>query len=418
MLKIKERLKTEWLRFGNAIILSALLAGCSRDRAASDADLSNPRQPTSLVTLELEHAKELGIEAVGITPLNWTKTRRVYGRVVPNPNATYEVLSASPGVIHSISKPWPRLGETVESGQVLGYVAVRMSPEVRFDLELRLAETKLKVSGEEEIVRVLTGTADSLRKVTQREILSRAELDSAVVNLERAKLQLNVNRATVKRIEQSLNEIDAVTRDQKSLWYQPIVASHNGEVTEVYVAQGANVESGRSLLQIVDFQSPLIRLDLPSEATSTSINELNIQIANEVLNAKRVGTLSSIESAGQFQSTLFEVTMADPTLTIRSGMQAIAEFPIDGNAVRALSIPSSSVVVHEGLSYVYVQLSDDEFQRREVHLLQRSGANWIVARDEDSTSEVLGLTDTDRVVAFNPQLLLSKQFLKSGGDTD
>ena len=85
----------------------------------------------------------------------------------------------------------------------------------------------------------------------------------------------------------------------------------------------------------------------------------------------------------------------------------------------ALLIPSSAVVVHEGLSYVYVQLEDNEFQRREVHLLQRTGSNWIVERETDvKLEEELGLNLNHRVVSRNAQALLSKQFLKSGGDPD
>lgn len=403
------------------ISLSVLLSGCRRDQDDEALKgINEPAKPTSQnVIFEKGLIEELGIQTEDVKPIEWARTRRVYGRVVPNPNATYEMQSASAGTIHSLDKPWPKLGQEIEEGHILGYLAIRIAPEIRLDLENRLADARLKTPEEEEIVRVQTRTVESLRQVTQREILSRSEFDSAIVNLQRSKMQLESSRESVKRLEQSLSEIDDATRNQKSLWNQPIVASHSGVVSELHAVPGSIVEAGRMLLQIVDTRMALVRLDIPSEFTTTSINDLNVQIANGVFSAKRVGLSSTIDTAGQFQSTLFEVTLADAATSIRPGLQAISEFPVDGSTIGALLIPSSAVVVHEGLSYVYVQLDDSEFQRREVNLLQRTGSNWIVEREVDVRLEhKLGLNLNHRVVSRNAQVLLSKQFLKSGGDPD
>ena len=378
----------------------------------------------SKVSLNDESRDELGIEATTVKPIAWKKTRRVYGRVVPDPNASFEIQSAFSGTLTNDSVGWPKIGQVVEAGQILGHLAVRVSREVRLDLENRLADARVKLPAEEEVIRVLGRTVESLRLVTHREIISRSELDTAVVNLERSKMQHASNREIVTRLEQSLKRIDDAGGNTQSIWNWPIVAQHQGIVTELHVNPGASLEAGRAILVLVDHRSALVRIDFPNDALQSdthnpgAVDSLDIQIAGQSYEATRIGLAPIADSVGQFVPHLYEVVSTDTAIPVRPGMQAMAELPIDHAWIQAYSIPESAIVFHEGMPFVYVQV-DDAFHRKSVKRVQRSHGQWVVERNENTSIDpALGLQEGDEVVSRNAQVLLSMEFLGSGGDPD
>lgn len=408
-------------------------------QATSDTGAGN-------IEVDEQQAERLGLEVVAAKGVDWIRRVTVYGRVVPNALATSEIRTACAGILRSSAEAtWPVPGQHVASGQVIGAVDVRVGPELRLELQNKLSEARLRQRGEQEVVKVHERTVASLQKVTDREILSRAELDTALVNLAEAKIQLGTAEAAATLWEKSLREFEQQRAEGASLWRQPIIAPAEGIVTELAGRPGMAVEPGTLLLQLVDFRRPLVRLDLPAEllasgnaprevtlvATLAAAPELlggsHARDQSEVLvtrPARLIGPGPAVDFSGQRIGVLYDAQPVDDSPANaevpevwRPGLQVKAELrPETVAAIPAVAVPVSAVLFHEGRSLVYVRVADDQYQRREVRLLSRDGDHWIVAIAGDES--LVGVAVGESVVHRNAQVLLSKEFLKASGDTD
>lgn len=414
-------------------------------RVEEDAPVNERVVEAGTVELEAKAADRLGIAVTLAHEVQWAKTRRVYGRVVPNPAATVSIDTAAAGRLRKAETPWPTLGQNISAGHKLALLQIRVGPDVRLELQNKLNDSRLRQRGEAEVVKVHTRTVESLQKVTDREILSRAELDTALVNLAEAKIQLAIADAAVSLWEKSLGEIADISAAGGTLWSLPIVAPRGGTVVELSVQPEMEVEAGRVMMRLVDFSRPLVRLDIPSELLIDSVPppDAQIEAASSPTSAltgiadsskadvfpKRhrahfVGPAATVDISSQLVGIWYEVQLADgdaepPSGTLnvwKPGLQVQTELTQGTSSETAVSVPVSAVLFHEGRSLVYVRTDENHYQRREVRLQQREGGDWIVAAAKKEAS--VGISAGDAVVHLQAHVLLSKEFLRSGGDTD
>lgn len=401
---------------------------------------------TEAIGVDEKQAQRLGLRVTHAKGVEWVPRVMVYGRVVPNPLATTEIRAAFAGIVRSAGDAsWPAPGQHVDGGQVIGSVDVRVGPELQLDLQNKLSDARLRQRGEQEVVKVLERTVASLQKVTDREILARNELDTALVHLHEARIQLSQADAAAALWEKSLREFEQQRAEGGSLWRQPIIAPAEGVVTELPARPGTAVEPGTLLLQLVDFRRPLVRLDLSAEllATGNAPREVSLvatlAAAPELLGgshageqseltvirpARLVGPGPAVDFSGQRIGVLYDAQPADDSPTNaevtevwRPGLQVKAELrPASVRTEPAVTVPVSAVLFHEGRSLVYVRMADDHYQRREVRLLGREDDNWIVGAAGNEA--FVGVADGEAVVSENAQVLLSKEFLKAVGDVD
>ena len=86
----------------------------------------------------------------------------------------------------------------------------------------------------------------------------------------------------------------------------------------------------------------------------------------------------------------------------RPGLFAKATLEIDAaRPITAVAVPRSALLYHQGRALVYVQLSGDRYQRREVTVLRRDGETWVLGGGVDAD---------DRVVIEGALALLSEEF--------
>lgn len=413
--------------------------------AADEAPAPGPvaADDEAAVELEAEAAGRLGIAVVRARAAEWSRTERVYGRIVPNPRASTEIHAAAAGRLRGGTPPWPTLGQHVAGGEVIGHLQIRVSPDVRLDLQNKLSAARLQLQGEEEILKVHTQTVENLRKITDRAILARTELDTALVVQEEAKIQAATARAAVTLWEKSLQEIDDASAEGNTLWSQPIVAPREGTVVDLAVRPGMEVEAGSLLMRIVDFRRPLVRLDLPPEMLRAKAPpaEVAVAIADDPASgrafdspgrepnsrgypARYVGPAPASDATSQRVGLWYEVRLSEGDVEPpagsealwRPGLQVQSEFPAGGPPEPAVAVPAAAVLFHEGRALVYVRTAEDLYRRREVRLLRRVGDDWIVA--PSSGEDAGGVAEGEEVVGRQAQALLSKEFLRAGGDAD
>jgi hypothetical protein len=408
---------------------------------------SRERAREGKVELEEDEAERYGLEVEPAQAVQWYPSVSVYGRVVANPRATAEIRSPFAGMLRAApGSPWPALGQRVRADQTLGRVDVRVGPEVRLDLENKLADARIRQRGAEEEVKLQQGRADSLKAVTSQQILSRAELDAALIQLAQARNQLATAQAAAGLWEKALREVEGRKGEENSLWSQPLLAPTDGEVTDLAGRAGMAVEAGALVLTVVDFRRPLVRLDIPPEVLAAGLPpqvELFATPATPsalrgILNPPQsaapgayapwsegtlVGPAPQVDVASQFVGYWYEVKKlpgpgGDPRDAVwRPGLQVKAHVRSPGAGSQpAVSVPAPAVLYHEGRALVYVRVKADKYQRREVRLLGREGDRWILARREGKAPT--GVAPAEAVVSRQAQVLLSEEFKLLGGDAD
>ncbi len=443
-------------------ILGSLIVGgylihkemrAEREREASGEKVQSPRRSRDgVVDFDKENAERYGLEETTARAVQWDEQVPVYGRVVPNPRATTEIRSPFAGTLRSDSAAnWPAPGQWIRKDQKLGWVEVRVGPEVLIDLDNKLRESELKEKGAEEVVKVQTGRVDSLQQVTDRGIIGRAELDAAQVQLQEARTQLATARAAAGLWRKAIHEVKTRSAGKESRWSAPLTAPAAGEVTELAARPGTAIEAGGLVLQLVDPSRPLVRLDFPAELvptgapaevqltstptlpsgtgglTTLSIVPKGLRSPVSTLEARLVGPTPRVDVASQLVGFWYEAKQGgngrDPGQVLwRPGLQVKALVRVgNGRSQPAVAVPADAVLYHEGRTLVYVRLEPGKYQRREVRLLgwlaedrgDKPRGSWVVAPRQDKG--LTGVAPGEAVVSRQAQLLLSEEARPESG---
>jgi hypothetical protein len=425
--------------------------------AESDKVQSPKRVKDNLVNLEEDVVEVYGIETQPAEAVSWTERIPVYGRVIPNPRATVEVRSPFAGRLRADAKAaWPTPGQWVRSGQILGWLEVRLGPQERLDLQTKLNDARIKRQGAEDILAIHHQRVERLKRSSASEIVSGRELDEAVVQLTEARTQQATAQAAVELWQKAVDVVNGQHDRRGGPWSQPLTAPADGHVTELAGRPGMVVESGALVAQLVDFRRPLIQLDLAPELVATGLPKQVSLLALPVNPPARRGLLSSpepvdgfypveaqlagpaprLDVASQFASYWYEVRLdpsqgADAKTTDsrtegtdrlgalwRPGLQVRAYVPVpDAPPKEAVAVPATAVLFHQGRACLYVCLTptkyERRYERREVSLLGREGDRWLLGRRQGKAPS--GVAPNEAVVYRQAQVLLSEEFR---GDVD
>jgi multidrug efflux pump subunit AcrA (membrane-fusion protein) len=305
---------------------------------------------------------------------------------------------------------------------MLALVKVRVSPDLRSDFISRVAEAESRLKYNVDVVEALTSIRDGLERISTKEIISRTELDTATANLSKAKAQIAHDRTIVEHWRGVLSAIDTEDKLKQDEWHLPILSPHDGTVADLYATNGVNVEPGTPLLSIIDQSQQLIHLSVPTRGQSLSDQlitqaTLVVSIRGKSFDASYLGLASSIDMSSQSFQLLYSVESGAESL--RPGLLVTANYPIGKLTEDAIAIPTSSVVQHKGLNYVYVAVDDSRYERRSIQILGTATDSTFVRPTVDEQDDLaIGLKNAEQIVTSGAQVLLSREFLAVGGDAD
>jgi RND family efflux transporter MFP subunit len=120
------------------------------------------------------------------------------------------------------------------------------------------------------------------------------------------------------------------------------------------------------------FERDLSRLSMKTRAVFATPAHPGQEFTGRILNIGAV-----IDEQSRAATLLFEVP--NPGRILKVGMQADVHLDA-GETVEAVLIPKEAVLEHEGKKIVYVLLSGEEFQRREVTVGDEYGEKVAVLR--------------------------------------
>jgi membrane fusion protein, heavy metal efflux system len=302
------------------------------------------------------------------------------GRVIPAANSQAVVAPPVAGILSGRSLP--RVGQRVGQGQTLAVIQqVATSSEqaqvraaaASLNLEnARLEADRRTASGEVEAARVrldlATKEAARAQRLYERKAFSERQLQTAQADLKAAQAAYD---AAVKRLD-ALTNSPAVATARAGVGSAnasyTVRAPLSGYVTKVNKSIGEQVGPGEAIVEISNLdtvwvEAPIFERDLSRLAGNVTATFTTSAYPDQEFKGVVLDIGVVIDEQTRATKVIFQLPNGGRAL--RLGMQANVRLDA-GEQVTAMMIPKEAVLEHEGKKIVYVLLSGEEFERREV----------------------------------------------------
>lgn len=296
------------------------------------------------------------------------------GRVVPVPSKRAIVAPPVGGIVQNGTTP--RIGQQVTRGQLLATLV--QTPTAAESAQIRAAAAQVQIEN--------SRVEAERRRLAQIEIEAEARLEEATHDLGRSQRLFEKKAYSAKALEEdelaqkaAAAQLEAIREQLRALQPADSVAASasmmyevrapiSGTVVSVSKASGEQVAPGEPILEIVAldsvwveapiFEKDLGRLSKDLKAVFTTAAFPNQEFQGHLINVGKV-----IDENSRTTTAIFEVP--NPSSQLSIGMQANVRLDA-GEAQEVLLIPREAVLDNEGKKIVYVLLSGEEFERREI----------------------------------------------------
>ena len=307
------------------------------------------------------------------------------GRVVAVPSNRALVAPPVGGIIDS--RLLPRIGQQVMRGQLIATLV--QTPTAAEAAQIRIENSRVDAER---------------RRLGQAEIEARARLSAAAAEAGRARRLLEQKAYSQRQFETAEADhkvaeatLAGVQEQMRALQTAPptsnyeVTAPISGTVVEVKKSVGEEVRAGEPILEIVALdrvwvEAPIFEKDLGRMKNEVAAIFTTSAYPDKEFRGRLITIGSVVDEQTRAATAVFEVDNASGDLKI--GMQANLRL---GAGVKAsvLLVPKESVLDNEGKKIVYVMLSGEEFERRDVVVGDEYG---------DKVAIVSGVKPGERVV--------------------
>lgn len=326
------------------------------------------------------------------------------GRVVPAANRHAIVAPPVGGLLAGGSLP--RIGQRLSAGQSIAVVQQTATSAEAAQVRAAASQITIENARLESERRVAAAEVDATKaqldfarkdaeraaRLFERKAYSQRQLEEARSMLATAEATHNaaVQRRNVlaSASDIALGRANGVGSANAS---HTVVSPLSGYVTKVNKSLGEQVAAGEPILEVTNldevwieapiFEKDLARLAGPMRAFFATPAYPNEEFPGEIVDRGAV-----IDEQTRAATVVFRVPNSGRPFQI--GMQANVRIDA-GQTVEAMMVPREAVLDHEGKQIVYVLLSGEEFERREVHLGDAYG---------DQVAVLSGLEAGERVV--------------------
>lgn len=294
-----------------------------------------------------------------------------------------EVVAPTAGILRATGR-FPALGDDVVRGQTLAMLVPRLGAgtdvaSLRADLEASRSHAALAAS-----------EAARMQRLFAQQAVSRSRLEAARSAQQVAQAQL---RAAEQRSSQLVGGAGGV----------PLKAPISGSIALVPLANGAAVEEGAKLFQIVDRRELWVEAHV-AEADAARLQDPDgiafdlpgLERAVEIIpgqNGHLVGVGSMIDPDSRSVPVIFALSRPDRRIALNQDVQARV---FTGGRRSVLSVPASAVIDDAGQRVVYVMRGGESFSRVPVRLGIRDGDRFEVLQ---------GIRNGERVVSRGAMLV-------------
>src|SRR5881296_2679525 len=307
------------------------------------------------------------------------------GRIIPVPSKRALVAPPVGGVIDG--RALPQIGQHVARGELLA--TVLQTPTAAEAAQIRIENSRVDAER---------------RRLTQAEIEARARLSAAAAESDRAKRLVEMKAYSQRQLEAAEADHKAaeatlagVQEQMRALQTAPptsnyeVTAPISGTVVEVKKSVGEEVRAGEPILEIVALdrvwvEAPIFEKDLGRMKNEVAAIFTTSAYPDKEFRGRLINIGSVVDEQTRATTAVFEVDNASGDLKI--GMQANLRLGA-GQKASVLLVPKESVLDNEGKKIVYVMLSGEEFERRDVVVGDEYG---------DKVAIVSGVKPGERVV--------------------
>lgn len=376
--------------------------------------------PAGVVLMPIEEQWGIKLKHVLTTHSEVARQITATGRIVPA--AGHQVMLAPP-VGGQLSAPpegsLPRVGQRVTKGQTLA--VLRQQTTAAEAAQIAAANAQLQIE---------QARLEAERKRLAQEVEeAKANFDLAVIALDHANrlyarkaysihqhLEAKAKHKTAESAYQSavqqleaLKSVQLPAAETAKLTGLALTAPLSGTVVKVRKAAGDHVAAGEAILEIVNLET--VWLEAP--IFERDLHHLNKGVRAVFTTPAYPGTEFSgamvdigavIDEQSRAATVIFQAPNAGRALLV--GMQANVRLDV-GAKSEALLIPKDAVQENEGRKMVFIVLTGEEFEPRDVTVGDEYG---------DQIAVLTGLKEGERVVTQGAYQLRLKQLRPGSSD--
>jgi cobalt-zinc-cadmium efflux system membrane fusion protein len=354
-----------WIAVIAVVIVVAAVALFILRRPEAAADEATPvaAASTGRVAFRMEQQWLIKLKLAKAEAAELAPQIRSTGRVVPVP-ANHAVVAPPVGGILQ-SGTLPRIGQQVRQGERLA--TLLQTPTAAEAAQIHIENTRIEAER---------------RRLAQLEMEANARLEEATHDLGRSQrlyekkaysakaleadeLSRTAAAAQLEAIREQLKVLQAVTSAGSTY---DVHAPISGTIVSVNKSSGEQVGPGEAILEIVALgtvwvEAPIFEKDLGTLSKDIRAVFTTVAFPDKEFQGRLINVNKVVDQQSRAATAIFEVPNKSGELSI--GMQANVRLNA-GPAAPVLLIPREAVLDNEGKKIVYVLLSGEEFERRDV----------------------------------------------------
>jgi cobalt-zinc-cadmium efflux system membrane fusion protein len=387
-------------------------------RAAQPAPAATARaeapKETGTVKFLMEQQWAIRMKLAKATPTTVARQVVASGRVVPAAGHHAVVASAVAGTI--TDGALPRVGQTILRGQTVAILRHTPTPGEAAQVAASQAQAQIETARLDADRRRLS---EAVKEAEIRREHARRELERARHLYEAkayARRQVEAAEAEYRTTESQLAAAIAqrdtlhdvrVTSPAPPSTSHVVAAPLGGVVVRVAKAVGEPVGPGEAIIEIVDPSLVWIEVFVPERELPRLGRQVRASFRIPGVDGELSGRLidagATISRETRMATFVFEVPNGERRLRVGGQIQARLDA---ADTIAGLMVPREAVLESEGKRFVYVLLSGEEFERREVAVADEYG---------DRVAIVRGLTAGERVVTQGLWQLRQQELRPGGG---
>lgn len=328
---------------------------------------SEEKEPTTIKEVELNEAqfKASSIELGTFSDKNLSEVIKANGYTKLPPQNQADVSVFTTGIVKTINV---MEGQRVSKGQTIATIE---SPEFT-----KIQESYLTSKSNLEYLKL---------EFERQKTLSDEEVNSKKV-FQKTKSDYEIERARFNSLQKQLNTLH-ISGNGNSTATVPVIAPISGNITEIYIKIGSNVEAGKPLMNIVDNSKLHVDLlvyekDLFKVKQGQNVRFILTNQNNTEINGKIFSVGKSFEN--ETKSVAVHADISNNQQKLIPGMYVNALIDAGANTVKAL--PSEAIIKADGKEFIFVL---EEGHKEEVAHDEKEGHNH---EDGDKHEEAEGKT--------------------------
>jgi RND family efflux transporter MFP subunit len=313
------------------------------------------------------------------------------GRVIPAANHQAVVAPPVGGII--LRGNLPRVGQSIKQGQLVATLQQTATSAEQAQIRLAQAQARIEAARIEAERGAAAGEANATsarldlarreaeraKRLYEQKAYSQRQLEAAEAELRTAQSSSEAARARVE----ALGAAREVAQSDVSGGANAAYAVHapiSGVVTKVSKSIGERVAPGEAILEVTNFdtvwvEAPIFERDLAQVRASGKASFTTASFPGQEFRGELIDVGEIIDEQKRAAHVIF--TIPNPGRALRVGMQA--DVRLDASeSVKAMMVPREAVLDDEGKKIVYVMLSGEEIQRREVKLGDERGGSVAI----------------------------------------